>query len=248
MSRPEFPEQIPNNSQKLNVEEFLNSKEHEFQNKMRRRHQFQLNTSWVIIGLLMITLVGLGGLSLREIQRGNQTIEELNERQGTVAGINNLQPFEEEPITGFGFTILPDQPIPAEFTQSREVLNSPFFENREQVSSSFKVTISEDDQQLESGITVAVLEYDNKLNHAEFSTVVQETLGERFVIDPNQLILPGEFKLQMISSDLPSPIYYTALTTDNYYIITHHKDLAGRDDYQEISTTTEQLLEWLYLN
>lgn len=247
MKTDQIPEDFSSSQTSTQLQEYLQKKEVEFQSKMRKRHKSQLNLSWVIITLLLVTLVGLGALSIREIQKGNQTITRLSERQSEVAGVTN-RPYEQEPITGFGFAILPDREIPQEFEQNREVINSPFFEGREQVESSFLVNIQTPQEQLKSGLTIGVLEYDNQLNHQQFSDLVAKTLGPSFSVKTDSIVLNKDFKLQKISNELESPTYYTAVTTDNYYIITMYDDLQGQAEYTAINQITDNLLDWLYLN
>jgi hypothetical protein len=247
MNKDQLPKDFSSSETNNQLQQYLQSKEVEFQSKMRKRHKSQLSLSWVIISVLLITLVGLGSLSVREIQKGNQTISQLSERQSQVAGVTN-RPYEQEPVTGFGFAILPDQEIPQEFSQQRQIIDSPYFEGREQVQSSFLATLQTPQEQLRSGLSIGVLEYDNQLNHEEFSNLVATTLGQDFEVEEEVLVLAKDFKLQKVSNPLSSLTYYTAITTDNYYIITIYDDLEGRDEYAEINQVTDNLLGWLYLN
>lgn len=240
---------IPELPPKKEVYNFIAQKkmqfEHRFLTSAGRRHSF----SWLVIVFLLLSLGGLGVFTLTEINKNNLTIDELK-RSTQIAGVSDQQAFNYPPISGYGFTILPQSPTPENFSLERKTTNFQFLNNRQAVLTSLLRQELKEGNKFKSGIEIEVLEYDNKLNQKEYSELIKQGLGENFQIVSEDITIAKNFKLTKIQNqtDPNSAVFYTTLTTDNYYLIRIYNQLQAFPEFESTAKFTSNLLEWLYLN
>ena len=242
--------QIPSlqEENKSSIDKMLESKKSELQQKILKNPRKHSSSAWVMVFILMITLVGLGTFTLNELKRSNESLSDIKQQQ--VAGVKDVQGFSYPPISGYGFTILPNQVVSEGFKLDRNTGQSKIFPGRTSVTSSFIAEELRDGKKMKSGIEVEVLEYDNKYNQADFTEIVKKTLPSSFEITSKDIIIPRSFKISRIEDKDKTGgiVYYTAVTTDNYYIIKIYNQTKDYQEFLSVNRFTESILQNLFLN
>lgn len=242
--------QIPNlkEENKNSIDKMLETKKAELQQKILKNPRKHTSSAWVVVFILMITLVGLGTFTLNELKRSNESLSDIKQQQ--VAGVKDVQGFNHPPISGYGFTILPNQTVSEDFKLDRNTGQSKIFPSRSSVVSSFIAEELRDGKKMKSGIEVEVLEYDNKYNQADFTDIVKKTLPSSFEITSKDIIIPRSFKISRIEDKdkIGGIVYYTAVTTDNYYVIKIYNQTKDYQEFLSVNRFTESILQNLYLN
>ncbi len=224
----------------------LVSKEAEYKSRLNTKQAKGIRPSWFFVGTLFLITIALGVFVYQSNTQLDNLRNQLTNLQNNTdqASSNTSQQLLYPPITAFGFTILPQLRPPQEFEPSREQGLSRFFESREMVKSSYLFT----DSGRDSGITVEVVEYDNRLNLEEFADLVAATLGEGYISSEETILLPDNIQLMKINSEQENVDYYVSVTTENYYFLTISKETRDVEEFEEINQFTNTILGSLYLN
>jgi hypothetical protein len=233
---------------KSSLDKMLEKKKAELEQKILKNPKKHNSSAWIIVFILMITLVGLGTFTLNELKTSNESLVEIKQQQ--VAGAKDVEGFSYPPISGYGFTILPNQKVAESFKLDRSTGQSKVFPQRTSVVSSFLVEELRDGKKMKSGIEVEVLEYDNKYNQTEFTEIVKKSLPSNFETTSTDIIIPRSFKISRIEDKdkVGGLVYYTAVTTDNYYVIKIFNQTKDYQEFLSINRFTESILQNLYLN
>lgn len=230
---------------------FAEEKERELKYKITKQPAKKSNRfAWLMVLVLLISLLGLGTFTLDEMRNKNQLLAEYK-GQNQIAGVFD-QNLLFSPITGDWFSILPKEKPPTEFIKTKTSTKSEIFTDREASNTSYVAQVdATENKKLKSGIEVSVIEYDNRYNSEQFGQFVLEKLGKNYEIKDKNFQIPKEIKLTKIEA-LNNPeleaIYYTGVTSDNYYIIKIYNQTESDKKYEKITKFTDSILSSLYLN
>lgn len=240
---------LPELGKSNDFQEFVNQKKQELEEKINYNPRRSTSSAWILVFLLMLTLVGLGTFTLTQLRQNNQEISNLKQKNA-VAGSTDENSYNYPPISGYAFTILPGEAVPAGYNLTRKTEQSTIFKDRTAVFSSYINESLNSGRKIKSGIEVEVLEYDNKYNQQQFSDLIATTLGNNFKLVSNDIIIPRNFKISRIDSQDKNIgyNYYVAVTNDNYYIIKIFNQSIGISDLKDVNRFTDNILGWLYLN
>jgi len=240
---------LPNLPKNNSFQDYVSNKKLELEEKIHSHPRSSSSTVWVLVLILILTLIALGTFTLSQIRQSNQEISSLRQKN-SVAGEMDQASYGFSPISGYGFTILPAEETPEGFELSRKTENSTVFETRSAVFSSYINEKLIGGRKIRSGIEVEVLEYDNQYNQEQFSDLFAKKIGTGFKLVSNEISIPRNFKISRID-----PVdknvgysYYTAVTTDNYYIIKYYNQSSDISELKNLTRFTENLISWLYLN
>jgi len=230
---------------------FLAEKERFFKEKILRQKLNNSRFVWVLIGMLTISLIGLGYFGYFEVQKRDTEIEQILQRTRQVAGETTDIQTETRvpPITSSLFSILPTQTPPKEFQKIREAESSLAFDLTDEVVFGFVAEIENDNQIKQSGIKVWAKEYDDNLNFDNFATELESNLGENYELTDQRINLPNSIQLGKFEDKRSEEqSYYFTVTADNYYFIEIIEETKDNPDLEEINDFTSKIFNWLYLN
>lgn len=251
MNQPENAnfDKLPNLDRNTNFQDFVNNKKKELEERISQHPKYSSTSAWVIVFVLILTIIALGTFTLTQIRQSNQEISNLKQKN-SVAGSTEEGEVKFPPVSGYAFTIIPNQEIPEGFELNRNMVQSSVFSQRTAVNSSYITEKLNSGRKIISGIEVEVLEYDNQFNQEEFAQEFVKKLGEGFKISSNDIIIPRNFKVSRIDpvDKNIGYIYFTAVTNDNYYIIKYFNQSNDIPEYKGLTKFTESILESLYLN
>ncbi|NJL96853.1 hypothetical protein HC864_03520 [Candidatus Gracilibacteria bacterium] len=209
------------------------------------KKRFKNLNLYLVIIFLIILLIGLSFYSFRVKFTNSSSSPATNEPQ---------KEFIQEPgrlesiISGQTFSVVVDQATPQNFNVQEESVDFVFLNNQKGIVTKIIASNEVNGNKNISGIEVYSTEYDNRLNVNSFSREVQQSLGSSYTIDED-LEIPKGFKLIKISnSNDPNIIYYTGVTSENYYVIKSinpAKEIASLNEY---STFIDNMIYGLYLN
>lgn len=152
-------------------------------------------------------------------------------------------------VSGDSFSFVFSGGYPGEYilkSNTNEVLN--FFEDKILKKSSFTAILNDGGESLETGIVIYTRESDG-LDNEQFSKSIEKNLGSDYKITSTNIPTPGGFNLTKISTpDLQDEVYYTLVTSENYYLIKIINETIHDTKYQILTNFTDNLIEQLYLN
>ena len=226
-------QQIKNQKHSNNLEEFLDDDFTKQKIAKKKNRIFNL----VIITILFLSLGGLAGFSYWQTNIGK------NNKKSQVAGIqDNLV---KNVISGDNFSLVLNEKTPDGFEMTKKSTQSPFFEQKNVVNSSFVKKIPNSGDTV-LGIQIITSEYDSKLDQKTFAGKTRENLGNDWEILSENINLPGEVLLSKIQKKDKSQSYYTTVTQNYYYVISILTK--NKPEYTETNRFVETLLPNLNLN
>jgi len=234
-----------------NLDKYLEEKEKAIKQQMqpskstRRENSF----AWIFVFALLISLIGLGTYTLTEGKKNKELLSEL-EGKTQVLGASDDKTKPSTPISGYGFSILPDSQPPQEFKLTRKTQKSAILKDRSEVVTGYLATLNKDGSNHLSGVEITVLEYDNRFNQEQLSNQLTTYLGSDYEVKAKDILIPRNLKVWKIEKKGRSEniSYFTLVTTENYYIIKVYNETSRYPELSEISKFTDTILQKLYLN
>lgn len=244
MSSVNFKQPLEDDS---HFQDYLKSKEETIQKKDKAKRP-QSTHMWALVFVLMVSLVGLGITALLQYQRSQTILAQFE--SSSVAGVSERTDVQNI-ITAEGFSIILDQPTPEGYELDRSSGPSEYLTELDSVTSSLLAQFDQDEANIISGIEVEVTEYDNALNKTEFADLVLSQLGEDYSKMAGEVEIPKNFSLTHLknTSETTDGIdYYTAVTSNNYYVIKLYTQTSPFPEYITYTRFSDDLLSGLYLN
>jgi hypothetical protein len=191
---------------------------------------------------LTFCLVLLGGFTWWQVYQNQkpQPIQAvLGEKESDIQNI----------YSGEGFSILSKKAAPKGFELTKDLGDSPYFPGKKVVTTTLKSTQTYQNKSVIDGISVTATENDGKLDAITFAQSIVTSLGSGYRVGGSETKIPKDIILTQIDStkDTKKQIY-TAVTNDNYYVISieiNSKTIPSLSEYTQFSDT---FLENLYLN
>lgn len=216
-----------------NLEDFLTENFDLQQKKVKRKNR--------VFNLVIITILFLSFGSLAVFGYWQWNGGKVSKSQ--VAGIQDT--LVKNIVSGDNFSLILSEKAPDGFEMTKKNIQSPFFEQKNVVNSSFiKKTLSNSGE-IVSGIEIITSEYDFKLDQKAFATKIKENLGNNWEILSEDITLPGQVLLSKIQKKDKSQSYYTTATKNYYYVISIYQN---KSEKAEINRFVENLLPSLNLN
>lgn len=209
----------------------------------------QSSHMWALIFVLMISLVGLGITALLQYQNTQQLLARYE--TADVAGANEGSIQIQNIITAEGFSIVLDEPTPEEYKLNRSTEISKFVPEIQSTTTSLIAPIDVSGVTVQSGISVEVTEYDNKLTKEEFAEQVAQQLGEDYVVIGDEVSIPKDYSVTKIKNNgatTDNIEYYTTVTSSNYYVIKVYMQTAQFPELISNTRFSDTLLQNVYLN
>lgn len=222
------------NQDSSDLENFLSEN---FDRKQKQAKKKNRIFNLVIITILFLSLGGLVGFSYWQWNSGKM-------KKSEVAGIqDNLV---KNIVSGDNFSLVLNEKTPDGFEMTKKSIQSPFFEQKNVVNSSFVKKIPSSNGETALGIEIITSEYDSKLDQKGFANKIRENLGNDWNILSEDINLPGQVLLSKIQKKDKSQSYYTTATKNYYYVISILTQ--NKPEYAESNRFVESLLPSLNLN
>jgi len=151
-------------------------------------------------------------------------------------------------VSGDNFSFVLDQKTPDDFAMTRNSIQSPFFDQKTVINSTFAQKTTTSSGENTAGIQIISSEYDSKLDQKTFAKKIKETLGEDWEILSEDINLPGQVLVSKIQKKDKSQTYYTTATRNYYYVIMLTIPSKNTPEYERINNFVENLLPNLNLN
>lgn len=200
----------------------------------------------MVVFLLLISLIAAGAFSIMQTLRIQELESELNpgpEVAGVTTSVdgNNI-------IVGSGFSIIVEERTPEGFTLETDFGPIDYL-NRSGSSTRLLAQVDKGGISLLTGIEVEVIEYDNKMEEAEFIETITEYLGSEYSLASEKVKVSEQFELSKFTpQSQDDPTYYATVTTDNYYLIGVYNQTAEYSEFIEYTRFTDSLVPGLWLN
>jgi len=203
---------------------------------------------WALVFVLMSSLIGLSVYSVTLIQQQQQQIAAFEqEKIAEVAGAReDLE--AKNVVTAEGFSLVFNNQSPQGFENSSTKMPSKFVEGQEAVVTSYQFAKISNGEQFLSGISTEVVQFDNKLSREDFSAKVAKIMGDSYTVSSESLTVAKNIVLTKINGNKPGVDVYTAVTADNYYVITLFTQTKSIPGLDEVNNFTDTMLTSLYLN
>jgi hypothetical protein len=234
-----------------NLDKYLEEKEKAIKQQMlpNKSQRKENSFAWLFVFALLISLIGLGTLTLSESRKNKELLSEL-ENKSQVLGTSDEKKEVTNPISGYGFSILPDTTPPQDFEMSRKTQDSQLMKDRSEVVTDYLASFNREGSEQLSGVSITVLEYDNRFNQEQLSSQLVTYLGSDYEIKAKDILIPRNLKVWKIEKKgrTENISYFTLVTTENYYIIKVYNETSKYPELSEISKFTDTILQKLYLN
>jgi hypothetical protein len=195
-----------------------------------------------IASFLTICLVLLGGFTWWQVfqnQKPQPAQTVLGEKESDIQNI----------YSGEGFSILSKKAAPKGFELTKDLGEISYFPGKKVVTTNLKSTQTYQNQTIIDGITVTVSENDGKLDAITFAQSIVSNLGPTYRVGKSDIKIPKDIILTQIDSSKDNKKQlYTAVTNDNYYVITVQQDSKNISSLSEYTKFSDSFLEHLYLN
>jgi hypothetical protein len=236
---------------KDDLKDFLEKKEEEIKNNLSKQKTANKIRTFSILAVLLLSTVILSVFYYSQSQENSKKISLSENRLQQVAGIfEDIKKPESKAITavtGESFSIKLEKPAPEIFEKEIKETESIFLENKQAIKTTFLANVKDQESRLlKSGISVEVVEFDNKYSNQTFANLVLEKLGQDFQVETRSIAIPKGFLLTKISNQ--DTEFYTGVTQDYYYLIQIFRETKNNQSFQEINDFTDSILENLYLN
>lgn len=227
-------------------QQYLKAKEEVIRKALMSKKKRSLTEGvlWFLVAVLCLSLGALGYISYGKYEEG-RSISQQTAAQPQVAGV--LEEMPKNIISGDNFSILTNQKTPEGFTLTKKEEKSSFLD-KASLSSEFLVRKNKDGKELTSGLKISSVQFDNKLDKKGFDELVISKLGADFSLKSQDINLPNNIKLSKIESDQSNQVYYTAVTSNYYYVIQISQETSAFPEFEEINKFVESFLGGLYLN
>lgn len=237
------------------LETYLSEKKNRLEKKLNNKqtNNKSSNFVWFLMVLVLGLSLGFGMYSFQEIQKNRETIARLEQESGEVAGVSEVatsyNPALVEPLTGYGFSVVPQRDTDLEFTRDRKAQDSAIFSGLRELYTKHTALASDGSQNYEAFIEVSAIEYDNKLNREQFTAEVEKFLGAGYTLETGEVSIPKEYQLNKFSNTTDSSVaYFATVTNDYYYLIKHKNGFRGVESLQAESEYVDLMISWLYIN
>lgn len=234
-----------------NLDKYLEEKEKAIKQQMQpsKTNRRENSFAWLFVFALLISLIGLGTYTLTESKKNRELLSDL-ETKTQVLGASDDKTKASIPISGYGFSILPDNQPPQEFKLNHKTQKSSIFKDRSEVVTSYLASVNKEGSDHLSGVEITVLEYDNRLNQEQLSNQLVTFLGSDYEVKAKDILIPRNLKVWKIEKKGRSEniSYFTLVTTENYYIIKVYNETSKYPELSDISKFTDTILQKLYLN
>jgi hypothetical protein len=195
-----------------------------------------------VASFLTVCLVLLGGFTWWQVfqnQKPQAAQAVLGEKESDIQNI----------YSGEGFSILSKKAAPKGFELTKNLGDTPYFPGKKVVTTSLKNTQTYQNQTVIDGISVTVSENDGKLDAITFAQSVASSLGSSYKVGKSDTKIPKDIILTQIDSskDVKKQLY-TAVTNDNYYVISIQQDSKNTPSLSEYSKFSDSFFENLFLN
>lgn len=231
-------------AQNSSFDVFLKNQEAGLKSRLETKPSPASSQLWLLVSIMMLSVISLGVYTLYQKQTTERQIAQLKNQQ--VAGVQEVS---NTVIGADGFSLVLKNPAPEAFKLDRRTVPFEFIPNKIASATRYVARVNRDNNELISGIEVVVSEYDNRLTEADFNKAVALKLGVDWVQKETDVTIPKEIKLtKFTSSKNQTDEVYTALTTDNYYLIKIYNQTTKYTDLAELSRFSDGILDYLYLN
>jgi len=239
----------PQTLQSAQLQSYVQKREYEVRRNLEKRPaRTGMGHVWVLVFILMSSLIGLSVYSVTLIQEQQQEIAAL--QQENIAEIAGAREDIEAKnvITADGFSLVFNLESPQGFSSLEDKSPSRFLDDRDAVTTSYQFARITNGEEFISGISVEVAQFDNRFSREEFSARVVEVLGDTYSVSDESVIAPKSIALQRIDGGDAGVNIYTAVTADNYYVITLYTQTQGLHGLDEVNTFTDTMISSLFLN
>jgi hypothetical protein len=192
------------------------------------------------IAILAFSVIILGYINLTQKTDNTKSLEQIQDISTT-----------ENPniLAGNSFSILVNKNTPDNFITTNEKVDFVFLNGKKGVVTKILAKNELRNGVDESGIEVYSTEFDNRLNIKGFAQEVAKSLGNSYTLEDETIEIPKGFSLHKITnSSNQNLVYYTAVTSENYYVIKHNNTAKKHSSLSEYSEFIELFIPGLFLN
>ena len=154
-------------------------------------------------------------------------------------------------IPGKNFTIITDIVAPTDFKLYKTNLEykSKNLSSDSAFAYSYSTTLNYQNQNSKAGVDVTSFSFDNKLDQNNFAGLVTKDFGGDWKVTDNQFLGTKGAKLSKLQSfQNPTTIYYTTVTSSNYYLIKVYNPVANISEFEKTTNYINELINHIYFN